>query len=132
MEIPSGFVYAALPLIASGILWIAKQFIRSNVRRTDTEPAAAPRRRTSDQPPPEEPAPPHKGMSVREYMEISDLLKRELAGRYMEAEEARERFEQLEHKLDKISVHIYQSQQRRPRTAEASPASQPASCTPNE
>ncbi len=87
-------IYAGLPVFAMASVWIGRQFVLSNAAgRRERErvirvaaPAAAP-----DVP-----------MSLREYKDVSDLLKQELNGRYMQASEARDRFGAVERKIEDL------------------------------
>ncbi len=45
-------------------------------------------------------------LSVRDYKEITDVLRRELNGRYMMAEEARDRFSAIDKRLEHLMVKV--------------------------
>lgn len=85
MNIPDPAVYALLPTLGGMAVWIGTAFIKS-VTGTSAPVPAIPNIPVS--------------MTVRDYQQISELLKKELNGRYMFAEEARNRFDAIEHKLD--------------------------------
>lgn len=80
MNVPDPAVYAALPVIGGAFIWIARQFILDVLSRS--------RPRTAPQ------------MSLGDFGQLADALKRELNGRYMFAEEARDKFNGLEMRLE--------------------------------
>ena len=82
MFIPDPAVYAALPILASGVTWAAKAFIDSRARRRIS------------------PGTNHVELTLGDFQQIADLLKRELNGRYMFANEARQKFDELANKMD--------------------------------
>ncbi len=89
MQIPDPAIYASLPVLGAACVWVGRQFVVTNARRL-REPAI----RVA--------APLDVPMSLREYKDVSDLLKQELNGRYMAASEARDRFAQVERKIEDL------------------------------
>jgi hypothetical protein len=83
MVVPDAAVYAALPLLGGVAVWVGKQFVSSVKLGTGT--------------PPDE-------MSVKVYRQLAHMFRSELEShfdnRYMFADEARQRFTDLEQKLD--------------------------------
>lgn len=88
MNIPDPAVYATLPMFGGMVVWIGTQFVKS-VTRGDTG-AAGPQGIPGAT----------MAMTVRDYQQISDLMKQELNGRYMFADESRKRFDMVDHKID--------------------------------
>ncbi len=91
MTIPDTAVYAILPIAAAAALWAAKAFVDERTRRRTTTTTV-----TTTQPQ----APAHVELTIGDFRQIADLLKAELNGRYMFANEAREKFDELGERLD--------------------------------
>lgn len=83
--------------MAASVYWIARQFILDVMSKTRR--GALDLRSLSI--PPATAAPvQHVEMTLSDFRQIADMLKRELNGRYMFADEARKRFEDLENRLE--------------------------------
>jgi hypothetical protein len=80
MVVPDAAVYAALPLMGGALVWGGRQFVLSVMgKKIDNEA-------------------PTDEISIRTYRKLCDMFKLELNGRYMAADEARSRFEEIERK----------------------------------
>jgi hypothetical protein len=89
--VPDGAVWAALPLMGAMGVWSLRSLI------VQVAWPKGDRGETGRDGP---------AMTVRDYREISDVLRKELNGRYMMADEARERFTTLEQKLDRHAEEV--------------------------
>jgi hypothetical protein len=96
MTIPDPLIYTSIPTIAVYVAWTGRQFVLSTMRRS---PLPQPRLIR------EEPDTLMR-LSVRDYKELADTLRRELDGRYLEAKEARAHFASLSAKIDTIGEHL--------------------------
>jgi hypothetical protein len=91
MMIPDQFVYASIPVVAGGALWIGRQFVRSVDSDAHTE---------EDQPVPT------TELSLRDYQQLSEVLKQELDTRYMLASEMRNWFARIERQNAQLAARV--------------------------
>jgi hypothetical protein len=100
MTVPDGLVYATIPTLGIVFLWMARAFVRQEKGDTGSQGATGAKGDTGS-------------MTVRDYQQMSTLMQQVFNGRYMNAQEARdnadetrERFEKLEHKLDAHAAEV--------------------------
>jgi hypothetical protein len=94
MTIPDPFVYASIVPLAATAAKVGQWFVQDVVRQkksNDQSNAALDQRPT------------HQEMTMADFDQIAERLKRELNGRYMFAKECREKFAAIETKIDEQS-----------------------------
>lgn len=94
MQIPDSIVFASIPIVTGSLLWAAKQFVKDNQGEKGERGERGEQGRAAP------------GITVRDYKELSEMLINIFNGRYMLATESRERFENLERKIDNINEHL--------------------------
>ncbi len=102
MTIPDNAVYTAVPILAGMALWIAKSFVHqiaSKAKRTTTVT-------TTTSVPAAPTIPAHVELTLTDFTQISDLLKKELNGRYMFAEEARKQFKETREQVEALETKL--------------------------
>ena len=94
MNIPDPVVYVSIPSTIAGLIWAGRQFVYQTVGKQGNQGIQG------DQGPEGPPGHDAFDMTVRDYKILSEQLVKELNGRYMLANESRERFMALEGKID--------------------------------
>ena len=98
MMVPDGLVWASIPVLAGCLLWAGRGFV------IDTVNQRGPKGEDGKQGEQGNPGP---GMSVRSYKELSEMLVTQLNGRYMMADEARQRFDLMAEKIDDLKDSLH-------------------------
>lgn len=109
MNIPDQAVYGLLPIIAGVGLWIGRQFVKENRRRTTEQ-----RREVDPKPTPDLDL--LGRLNVREYRQVVACIEEVFNGRYMLAEEAREEFHKIELGMESINGKLSGLQEYNSRT----------------
>lgn len=97
MTIPDPLVYASIAPLLGAVIKVGQWFVQDVMKqkKTDARSNAAIDQR-----------PAHAEMTISEFRPIAELLKDELNGRYMMAQEARDKFAAIETKLVKLDSKI--------------------------
>ena len=94
MIVPDAAVYGSIPVVAGSLVWMGRQFVLDTLDRKGPKGDKGDRGNDA--------GPIGDQMTVRNYKSFSDFLIAQLNGRYLMATEARERFAQINVKLDRL------------------------------
>lgn len=97
MALTDGMIGASVPLAVGFAVWVAKQFVHQEAEQRGPEGRRGERGPSGAD---------GADLTVHAYKQLSDLLITQFNGRYMLANEARERFGVVEAKIDKVLLHL--------------------------
>src|SRR5580693_1733236 len=94
MNVPDPLFYASIPTLGGLLLWGGRQFVLSTIGMKGDKGEKGDRGESS------------LGDSVRDFVDLRKAITEELNGRYMFADEARQRFEKLECGLENLETKL--------------------------